>query len=131
MAPVRLLLAEDDYELRRWLCLALARLPCVVTEARDGKELQALLLGERFDLVVTDIRMPSCSGLDAAVAARQAGVATPIIFITGYGDEATAAVVAGLGRALLLAKPVDGIDLVAHCRRLLGPGDTPSREAVR
>jgi CheY-like chemotaxis protein len=124
MPTVHLLVAEDDLELRRWLCLVLRRLPCRITEACDGDELEALLLGEeRFDLVVTDIRMPRRSGLEAAVVARQAGVTTPFIFLTGYSDETTVEVAATLGNSVLLSKPVDSITLLAQVRRLLSPAE--------
>jgi DNA-binding response OmpR family regulator len=121
MGALRLIIAEDDKDTREWLRLTLRPLHTAeIVEARDGAELLGLLLGGDYDLVVTDIRMPRRSGLDAAVEARRAGCPAAIIFITGYGDEETTRAVQALGRSVLLIKPFDGADLVEHIRRLLG-----------
>lgn len=118
---IRLLVADDDHEVRQWLRLVLRPLrPAEVVEAGDGEHLLSLLLSAgHFDLVVTDIRMPRQSGLEAAELARRAGCGLPFVFITGFGDEATAARVRGLGSAVLLAKPVDGCELLEQIQRLL------------
>jgi CheY-like chemotaxis protein len=122
MRKLRVLIADDDREIRDWLRLALRPLRASeIVEARDGAELEELLLGQdSFDVTVTDIRMPRRSGLEAAAAARRAGHRVPFVFFTGFGDEQTKAEVRALGRAVLVSKPVDGLDLLEHIRRLLG-----------
>jgi len=130
MRRVRLLIADDDQEVREWLRLVLQALPAAVAEASDGAELLEALLGDRvFDVVVTDIRMPRRSGLDAALQARQAGCALPFIFISGFKDEETLTAVRGLGRAVLLVKPVDVTELLDRIRELLAEQPDPGRRS--
>jgi len=120
--PISVLLADDESLVRGWLSLVLRPLGCQITEAGDGAELEALLLGsQRFDLVITDIGMPRRSGLEVAASVRRAGVTTPIIFISGYADRMTLAQVADLGRAEFLPKPLDLLALFTQIHRLLSP----------
>jgi DNA-binding response OmpR family regulator len=64
---------------------------------------------ESFDLIVSDIRMPVCSGLRIVEALRRAGC-TPMILMTAFGDEQTRVQAADL-RAVLFDKPFDLDDL--------------------
>ncbi len=67
------MVVEDEPTLRRALCRFLRRRGCVVTSAADGIEGLTALRGREFDLVVTDLRMPGCDGLElwrSAVALR-------------------------------------------------------------
>jgi len=91
--PRRLLIADDDEQMRAWLALALGSAEGQqVQEAVDGLQLSsALKLEGPFDLVVADLRMPGANGLEVITAARAAGIVTPALIITGFADEATLA----------------------------------------
>src|SRR3954468_9054175 len=85
-SPARLLLAEDDFELRELLACVLRADGHEVVEACDGNELWALLSGESagecptpFALVVSDVRMPGLSAFDVLVRLQRALSATPVI----------------------------------------------------
>ena len=103
-------LAEDNTELRDLLATALEAVGYRVVQAATGERLVAtvqMLLGagEPLRLIVTDVRMPTLGGLEAAQTLRTLGHATPLIFMTAYGDAWTRARATELG-AVLLDKPL-------------------------
>lgn len=123
----RLLLAEDDSELRHLLATALRRDGHHVTEARSGIELLDWIAAEldeqgsldRFDLIISDIRLPGFSGLDMLASLRTAECPVPVVLITAFGDEATHAQALRLGAAALFDKPFDVADLRTAVSRMI------------
>jgi DNA-binding response OmpR family regulator len=117
--------AEDDAEMRRILVEMLEKDGYDVNEVANGEELldelakDAVSGYEYIDLIVSDIRMPGCTGLQAVEAVRGAGCQTPILLMTAFGDEATRAHAEELG-ALLFDKPFDLTDLRTAVVSLLG-----------
>lgn len=119
--PARLILLEDDPEMRGMLASALEGDGHTVTQLRDGNEFLELLrtsvLGGSAlgwaDLMISDIRMPGCSGLDILWAARTFGFGVPIILITAFGSPETHAEARALGAVAVLDKPFDVDDLRA------------------
>lgn len=111
------LLAEDDEPFRRLIATALRRDGFEVAEARTGRELLTMVAArmqrgiDPFDLVITDIRMPVMSGLDAIAGLRSADWATAIIVITAFGDDLTRAEARRLGAQAMFSKPFDLVDL--------------------
>jgi DNA-binding response OmpR family regulator len=110
----RLLVAEDDPEMRALLAGYLRGEGYTVTEARDGGELRdhlgdCLLSGADIypDLIVSDIRMPGATGLDVLAGIHHSGVITPVILITAFGDEETHRLGESLGAAAVFDKPFD------------------------
>ena len=115
----RVLLAEDDEEIRLALARALRHDGMEVIEARNGRELKDfvdhgwLRDGRRQvpDLIVSDLYMPEMSGLEVLAAVRQTSANTPVILITAYGDEATRAEARRLGVTAFFDKPFELTDL--------------------
>ena len=130
--PARILLAEDDPDLRALLASELRKDGYIVEEARTGYDLLELLgnlslRSEVCDLLITDIRMPGLNGLSIAEALRH-GITrgtsgTPIILITAFGDEATHAEAERLG-ASIFDKPFDLDDLRTCIRSLVSPASS-------
>lgn len=116
----RLLIVDDDAEMRSWLRLGLERLGAIVYEAASGWECLARLSDDGpFDLVVTDMRMPMPSGLSVLASARSLGIMTPFILITAFSDEALRERVALFASATLVDKPFELDDLVTQALALL------------
>lgn len=119
-APL-VVIAEDNAELRTLLARALERDGYRVAQAATGATLVAvverlLAAGEPLQLVITDVRMPEASGLDAARALVQTGHRVPLIFMTAFGDGWTRSRAAELG-AILLDKPLSLAVLRREVRR--------------
>lgn len=123
-------LAEDDVRMRQLLASLLRRAGFDVTEARDGAELLDWLGelhmrpidGRPVDLVITDINMPTLSGLDVLTELRWDDWAIPVIIITAFGDERTHAECMRLGAAGVFNKPFDLDDLRKAALHLAGQG---------
>jgi two-component system nitrogen regulation response regulator GlnG len=114
-------IAEDNAELRALLAGALQRDGFRVAQAATGARLVALVedlleSGEALHLVITDVRMPDASGLDAARALLDAGHRVPLILMTAYSDSWTRSRAAELG-AILLDKPLSLTTLRREVRR--------------
>lgn len=109
----RVLLVEDDPEMRELMALALRGDGYEVREAADGLEALRLLGAEEnpgFDLVVSDVRMPGCSGLEMLQRLRGRPSQIPVVLVTAFGDRETHARARRLGAALL-DKPFELNDL--------------------
>ena len=106
-------IAEDDAELRGILADALIEDGCTVRTASDGRELLAMLSavsrGELAmpTLLVMDVRMPRCSGMDVLTALRLAEWDLPVVIMTGFGDGELHANAGTLGAAIVLDKPFE------------------------
>lgn len=117
----RIIVADDDDEMRESLCELLSRLRVTVDAASSGCDLGILLATKpRVDLLITDVRMPWLGGLQVASAARNAGLHIPIIVITAFADDEIRSKVDELGTATLLPKPFDDETLLALVREQLG-----------
>jgi DNA-binding response OmpR family regulator len=128
-SKARLLLAEDDFELRELLACVLRADGHDVVEARDGNELWALLAGEDasgasvahqpFALVVSDVRMPGLTAFDVLTKLQRTLTDTPVILITAFGDQTTHLRALRLGASRVFDKPFDCDDLRAAVHETL------------
>ena len=85
----RILLAEDEEALRAFVLRALVQDGHEVIAAADGGEALDVLTREqgRFDLILTDIRMPVMDGIALALAAARDFPDLTILLMTGYADQ--------------------------------------------
>ena len=124
---LRILLAEDDPEMRRILAMVLRKDGYEVVEARDGLELlrsigsPGLVQGRSvsFDLIVSDLRMPLFSGLDGLTYLNECDQKTPVILITAFGDGETHKEALRLGARRVFDKPFDVGELRAYVSEVL------------
>jgi len=117
----RILLAEDDESMRRFLDNALKKAGYQVASFANGQEAFARLREEPFTLLLTDIVMPEMDGIALAQKAGEVRPELKIMFITGF-----AAVTLKAGRempnARVLSKPFHLRDLVAEVDRVFEMG---------
>ena len=122
----RVLVAEDDAEMRRLVVDALRKDGYEIIEESDGGRLLVRIAAiysfdgtaDPFDLIVSDVRMPVCSGLDILKGLRDAHWTTPVVLMTAFGDDETRMRATKLG-ALLFDKPFTMQSLRARVRELL------------
>ena len=132
----RIALADDQALVREGLKLVLRGLGIEIAfEATDGRELVDQLAQQSVDVIVSDVRMPRLSGIEALRELRTRGDLTPLILLTTFDDSDVLleAVQAGAQGFLLKdAAPEDLRDSIASAQRgdsLLQPVATgPVRE---
>jgi CheY-like chemotaxis protein len=106
---VKLLIVDDEPMMRRLVARAVARagIEAELTEAGDGAEALARLYRQRFDAVISDVRMPRLDGraLLSRLRADPAHAALPVIMITADRTPALLRELMALGANACLAKP--------------------------
>jgi DNA-binding response OmpR family regulator len=120
----RILVAEDDPAMLSILAETLVLDGFDVECVDDGGRLLVEIVRARpasraIDLVVADIRMPTCTGLQILEAVRATHRELPVILMTAFGDDETRERVEELG-AILFDKPFDPKELSAAVIRMLG-----------
>jgi DNA-binding NarL/FixJ family response regulator len=88
-SPTRVLIADDQWVVRQGLAMLLGLLPGieVVGTASDGEEVMALVADLRPDIVLMDLRMPRCDGVEATRRLRDAYPDIKVIVLTTYSDD--------------------------------------------
>jgi CheY-like chemotaxis protein len=104
---LRVLLVEDNPQVREFAEGLLADLGCEVVSTETGEEALDYLSGKKVDLVVTDVVMPGMSGVELARLIGQAHPDVPLLLATGYSDE----IVKRGSEFVVLAKPFGAADL--------------------
>jgi CheY-like chemotaxis protein len=123
----RVLLAEDDYELRLALAELLEFEGYQVRSVASGSALldymASWILSEpgaaAVDVIITDVRMPGFNGLNIAEGLRSNGWRHPIIVISAFGEPEMRERVARMGLAAFLDKPIDATTLERTLEELL------------
>jgi two-component system, OmpR family, phosphate regulon response regulator PhoB len=117
----RVLVVEDEPEIRQLIVLHLKREGFAVSEVADGEEARQLLTTQDFDLVVMDWMMPSFSGLELTrwMRKRQELAKTVILFVTAKTEPEHIATGLDAGADDYLPKPFDTLVLMARVNALL------------
>jgi CheY-like chemotaxis protein len=99
------LVVEDEPLLRELVAEAFTRERAQAEAATDGEEGWTLWRTGRYDLVVSDQRMPTCTGLELLGRIRDSGSEIPFILMSGYGLEGLTETLASDPRVRTLSKP--------------------------
>jgi two-component system OmpR family response regulator len=116
-APSRVLIVDDDSDIRTGLAEVFARAGFAVSTAGDVPALEQALARDGADVIVLDWMLPGEDGLSAC--RRLAGKTAPIIMLSALGDDADRIVGLEIGADDYLAKPCNPRELVARVRALL------------
>jgi len=100
-----ILVLEDEEHIRTMLVDALSGAGHRVESATDGLTGLARFQGGNFDLVLTDLSLPECSGLDVARSVKRMRPETPVVLITGWGHLLDPERLRESGVDLMLVKP--------------------------
>ena len=115
---MKVLVADDDADLRELIAFTLSGAGYLVMRAGDGSAAVRLFAEESPDLVVLDINMPGLSGFQVCEAIR-ARSRVPVMMLTVRGEEEDLVRALGLGADDYLTKPFSPRTLVARIRALL------------
>ena len=115
----RILLAEDDNDMRRFLVKALEKAGYEVTDFDNGASAYERLREEPFTLLLTDIVMPEMDGIELARRATELDPDLKVMFITGFAAVALNPDSQAPKDAKVLSKPFHLRDLVDEVDKLL------------
>lgn len=115
----RILLVEDKESLRRMLRRTLEAAKYQVDEAADGQEAVRKLGLARFNLVLTDLKLPKKDGFAVLKAAKEALPQSPVIIMTAFGTIDLAVRAVKEGAYNFIAKPFDSDHLLVEIERAI------------
>jgi DNA-binding NtrC family response regulator len=114
-----ILVVEDEAKMRRLVELQLGEEGFLVHSAPDAETGLQLLVREKPDLVVTDLRLPGMSGLEFLQAVKRANAALPVVVMTAYGTVESAVEAMKVGASNYVTKPFSFDELVMVIRKEL------------
>lgn len=116
---LKILIAEDDCELRQLFSRVLTKNGYTVRGVVNGREALEALDQEYYDLIISDIMMPEVDGIEFARVIRHSNESIPILFMTARDDFATKQRGYSAGIDDYMVKPVNLDELLLHIHALL------------
>lgn len=122
MPPYRTLLADDVFDLRFMVKLALERSGEfeVIAEAENGKEAIEMTMEHKPDLVLLDISMPVLDGLEALPQVLEACETCRVVMLSGFESSRVGSTALELGAAAYLEKGIPPRELVDQLLSVMG-----------
>jgi len=125
--PRHILLIEDEASIAELLVLHLSDANSRVTHVSDGVRGLALAIQQRWDLIVLDLGLPRCDGIDICLQVRESHPKTPIVMVTARGSEADRIQGLESGADDYVTKPFSVCELVARINALMRRVDVLSQ----
>ncbi|WP_419174856.1 sigma-54-dependent transcriptional regulator [Desulfosediminicola sp.] len=119
-----LLLVDDDTNILEVLDARFSAAGFRTHKATNGQTALALLTSEQIDLVISDVKMPSMSGIELYAEMQQKSPGLPVIFLTAFGNIPEAVTAVQSGALDYLTKPFDGKTLVQKVKDFFAAGKT-------
>ena len=128
---MRILLVEDEHDIRSFLKQALTEAGYQVDLAPDGRSAEALAVAHSYDILIVDLGLPDQDGITLILRLRQMGMAAPVLILSARRSVDDR--VRGLeqGGDDYLTKPFALAELLARLRNLLKRNAPPSSENTR
>jgi two-component system response regulator FixJ len=128
---ISIALIDDDEAVLDSLRLYFARQEVDTTGFPAAADfLTAIGKAQRFDCIVSDVRMPGMSGLELVHHLKEQDIAVPIILITGHGDVDMAVAAIKVGAFDFIEKPFDEVRLLASIRNAVEQGRERDADAT-
>lgn len=131
MAPSRILIVDDEQQMRLALCETLRRAGYRTSETGSPAEALTMFKKSGFDLVVTDIRMPEMSGIELLSKLKAFDPDVPVVMITAFGTIEDAVEAMKRGASDYLLKPFSPEHLESVVAGVLGRDSEPDDERYR
>lgn len=123
----RILIVDDDPFFLRVITRILTREHFEVEAASGAEEAVRILKGQKFDVMVSDLRLPDGDGISLVESLRRAGDSTPVVILTAYGEVDSYLEAMNAGANEYLNKPVRSEDLIRVLRNCLRACSEPRR----
>jgi DNA-binding NtrC family response regulator len=117
---VKILVVDDDRQVRELFAMWLELAGYGVSQAKSGREALKSLRRERFDILVLDLEMPDMDGFDVLKTTRSEFADLKVLVVSGYLEGALLKAAECLGAAASLNKTHASDSLVKMVRRLVG-----------
>ena len=117
--PARILIVEDDREMRQLLADLLGEEGYDVVVAPDGPSALERLHKESFDLTITDLMMPKMRGTDLVIKIKEIDPDAPVLLITAFGTIESAVEAMRAGAFHYVTKPFRAEEILLHVSRAL------------
>jgi DNA-binding NarL/FixJ family response regulator len=119
--PIRVLIADDQRVVREGLAMVLGLLPEVevVGSAADGDEAVAMAAELLPDIVLMDLRMPRCDGVEATRLLRDRVPGSTVVILTTYADDRSVLAALRAGARGYLTKDAGGEDIRRALKQVL------------
>ena len=115
--PIRVLAVDDERPTRLLMERELPRAGFRVTTAESGEDALVAIRTQDFDVVLLDLRMPGCGGMEALRRIRESEAGAEVVILTGHPDVDTAIAAMKLGAYDYLTKPFKLAELEQVLRR--------------
>jgi len=126
----KILVVDDDQGMREFLEILLAREGYEVASASGGKEALGLCKKHKFDLAITDLKMPKVDGIDVLKSIKEISPETMVILITAFASGETAVAAMKEGAYDYLEKNFDVEDLKSVIKDALSKKGIKEEDAV-
>ena len=123
--PKRILIVDDEPNVRLMFRTTLASTGAEIAVAEDGETALERLDGSPFDLVLLDLKMPGLDGMETLRRLRDIGDDTPVVIVTAHGDVPHAVEAMKLGAIDFLSKPLSPEALRRVVGEVLARHDEP------
>src|SRR3954451_488126 len=115
----KILIVDDQEMMRDSLAATMAREGHEVVAANDGPIAVSRLSAGRFDLLITDLKMPKMTGIELLTEAKRIRPEMPVVLMTAFATVQTAVEAMKLGAYDYIQKPFDGDEIKALVERTL------------
>ena len=116
---MKILVVEDEPQMRMGLCKNLEFEGYEVDEAVDGEEGLNKILENTYDIVILDVMMPRMNGFDVCKKVREKDIMVPIIMLTAKGEEIDKVLGLELGADDYITKPFSLRELLTRIKVIL------------
>ena len=116
---MRLLLVEDDHPLADVICRAMRRFGYVIDWARGGREAQAWIAAQEYDIILLDLGLPDIDGAHLLKGLRASGKKVPVLVLSAREIVDERVRLLNLGADDYVVKPIALDELEARIRSLI------------
>ncbi len=126
----KILILEDEQEIADLLAIHLSDLGADITHAADGLQGLNLAVSRQWDMILLDLSLPRCNGLEICQQVREMSASTPIIMLTARSAESERVLGLDAGADDYISKPFGISELIARVKSLFRRVDAMATQSV-